>query len=82
MVVGQEGGEMRALLILGYLSLALWLMVCPLMWMLRDGLGPNSVETNGWAVLRRFVPMLFVGLALSGFVVLLRLCERKQGNTP
>jgi hypothetical protein len=66
----------RTFLTLGYVSLALWILVCPLLWILRDGLGPDARTTTGWAALEKFAPMLLIGLALFCALVLLHLCER------
>src|SRR5262245_17900412 len=54
----------RFMLAIVYVGLVLWLMACPLLWILRDGLGPDSVETTGWAALRKFSPVLLIGLVL------------------
>ncbi len=57
--------------------LAFWLVgIGPLCWILRDGLGPNSVESSGWHALIRFNLTFFwgpVALLLAGFVVLVTL---------
>jgi hypothetical protein len=58
------------------LALGLWLLACPLLWIVRDGLGPDSVETTGWATLWKFSPMLLLGLALAGCLALLHFCAR------
>jgi hypothetical protein len=61
----------RGLQVLGYLALALWLLACPLLWIMRDGLGPRSVQTPGWAALWKFSPVLLIGLVLVSYLVLL-----------
>jgi len=74
-----------ALLALGYAALGLWLAACPLMWVLRDGLGPDSHETTGWAALWKFAPMLLVGLAVAACVALLYLGDlwlRRREEVP
>jgi hypothetical protein len=67
----------RVLQVLGGLALGMWLMVCPLLWIVRDGLGPDSVETSGWAALQRFSPMLLMGIALMALLVLLHFCASR-----
>jgi hypothetical protein len=62
------------LLMLGYLALGLWLMVCPLLWILRDGLGPDSVETTGWGAVGKFAPVLLIGAGLLVYVAILHVC--------
>jgi hypothetical protein len=57
-------------------ALGLWLVACPLLWIVRDGLGPDSVETTGWAALWKFAPVLLVGLALAGCLAFLHFCAR------
>jgi hypothetical protein len=62
------------LLILGYLALGLWVVVCPLLWILRDGLGPDSVETTGWAAVGKFSPVLLTGAGLVVYLAVLHVC--------
>jgi hypothetical protein len=66
--------QCRGLLGLGYLALALWLMAYTLPWVTRDGLGPDSVETTGWAALRKGAPVLLAGPAVGIYLALLHLC--------
>jgi hypothetical protein len=32
-----------------------WLLISPLCWILRDGLGPNTRESHGWTAIARFL---------------------------
>ena len=49
-----------------------------LVWLLRDGLGPDSVESTGWQALLRFVQGFWVAalLALLLFIVAYALARR------
>jgi hypothetical protein len=58
---------------LGYAALVCWLLVSPLFWILKDGLGPDAGDTTGWAALRKFSPVLFVGMGLIGYLMLMHL---------
>ena len=35
-------------------ALVVWGLCGPMAWILRDGLGPDSVESHGWEAARRF----------------------------
>ena len=63
------------LLALGYVALMLWLMVCPLLWVLRDGLGPDTPETTGWEAVWKFAPVLLIGPGLLAYLAALHACE-------
>jgi hypothetical protein len=56
--------------------LAFWVFGAgPLCWILRDGLGPDSVDSNGWHAVARFLMTFYwgpVALALLAVVVLAR----------
>ena len=59
-------------------ALIAWASAAPLAWILRDGLGPDSVDTVGMAALAKFAagwgtPALILALAILG----LRLAERR-----
>jgi hypothetical protein len=81
-------GLCRGLQVLGYVALGLWLLACPLLWILRDGLGPDSVETTGWAAVRKFAPVLGIGLGVAGALVMLHVwtarlaATRGRGGSP
>ena len=64
---------LRSLRALGWAASLLWLLACPLLWVLRDGLGPRSRETAGWEAVWRFSPVLLVGLALACYLALAHL---------
>ena len=68
-----------------WVLLAVWLTACPLLWVLRDGLGPDSVETSGFMAVRKFAPMMAVGavlgLVLAGtYLVPVRKTQRERGE--
>ena len=63
----------RLMLTLGWIGLALWAAACPLLWIVRDGLGPKSRETTGWDAVVRFSPVLLVGLVLAAYLALAHL---------
>lgn len=49
----------RALLVAG---LVFWVVgIGPLCWLLRDGLGPNSVDSHGWHAIVRFLLTFYWG---------------------
>jgi hypothetical protein len=76
-------GVVAALLALGYAALALLLLISPLLWILKDGLGPKAVETTGWAAVVRFSPVLLLGLGIVGYLMLLHLglwCLRRPAE--
>ena len=60
--------------------LVTWVIgVGPLCWILRDGLGPNAVESHGgWAV-ARFLMTFWWGPVLAA-LVLLRLAARRSAT--
>jgi hypothetical protein len=73
------------MLALGYVTLGVWATACPFLWILRDGLGPDSVETTGWAAVRKFTPMLLIGAVTVGCLMVLHLGEwwlRIRGRDP
>lgn len=38
-------------------GLVVWAACAPIVWILRDGLGPDMVESDGWASFWRFLAM-------------------------
>jgi len=42
-------------------ALLVWLLLGPLCWILRDGLGPNSVDSSGWQAIWRFLLTFYWG---------------------
>jgi hypothetical protein len=57
--------------------LAAWVIgLGPICWILRDGLGPNSVDSGGAMAVARFLMTLWWGPVLAG-LVLLRLAARR-----
>jgi hypothetical protein len=69
------------------LCLAVWVLLAPLIWILRDGLGPDSVETVwpqsaykfliGWGV-----PALVLAVPLLGLLVFERRMAAKVDSQP
>ena len=58
-----------ALLVLLQAAFICWIMLGPFAWILRDGLGPDSIESHGWDALWRALSFLYWGpvfLALLG----------------
>lgn len=48
----------------------------PLCWILRDGLGPGSDDSHGWAAVVRFLFTFYWGPVLLVLVTLYALCHR------
>ncbi|MFT7676315.1 MAG: hypothetical protein ACI8QC_000285 [Planctomycetota bacterium] len=49
-----------------FAGLVVWTMCAPCAWILRDGLGPDSVESKGWHALEQFYWTFYWGpVALS-----------------
>jgi hypothetical protein len=58
--------------------LLVWVSLGPLCWILRDGLGPNSIETHGWRAVSGFLLTFWWG-PICASLVLLSFALRKQG---
>jgi len=58
-------------------ALIAWVAVAPLFWILRDGLGPDAVDSEGATALGKFLFGWGVpALVLAGFLVLSVVAER------
>jgi hypothetical protein len=64
-----------------------WIAAGPLVWILRDGLGPGMIETDGMHAVLKFlvgwgVPALLISLPLFGLSWIERRCQpgRAQGG--
>ncbi|MBN9520253.1 hypothetical protein J0H58_17280 [bacterium] len=62
-------------------ALLAWIAAAPVLWILRDGLGPDAVDTAGGRALGRFavvwgLPALAFGVSVLG----LTLAQRKLGS--
>jgi hypothetical protein len=73
-------GVQCALAALAYTALAVWLCGAPLLWIVRDGLGPDSVETRGRTAVAKFAPVLLVGLAIAGGLATLHRWASRTGS--
>jgi hypothetical protein len=51
-------------------ALLVWCSVAPLAWILRDGLGPDAVDSHGWAAFQRFLGTYHWGPVFLGLVVI------------
>ena len=69
-----------ALLILLRAALISWILIAPFAWILRDGLGPDSVESHGWEALWRALSFLSWGPILLALLVANGLCHRRQAK--
>jgi cytochrome c oxidase subunit IV len=67
----------QTLLLAGLLA---WSMLGALVWVLRDGLGPNAIESHGWEALARQFWTFYWGPVLLVLVVLLVLLRRKTSR--
>ena len=76
----------RALDILVTAVLIAWLFVGPLAWILRDGLGPDSVPSHGMEAVFRFLTAFYWGPVALGLVALALIfrCRnrRARGQAP
>jgi hypothetical protein len=63
------------LLALAYAALLFGAMMAPLMWILRDGLGPDAPETTGWDAIWKFMPLALIGQGIVIFIALAHLAE-------
>ena len=66
-------------------SLLLWSLFGAFAWMMRDGLGPDSVESSGWGALVRafwtfYWGPVFVGLVLASVALRGRLDSSQAGR--
>lgn len=50
--------------------LVTWLAIAPLFWILRDGLGPNAVDTSDGAAIVRFLTTFWWGPVLILLIAL------------
>jgi hypothetical protein len=67
------------------LSATVFLLLVPLGWMLRDGLGPKAIETRGIEAVSRFLSevwpeALFLTCVSAGGVLLYRLGDRLDSS--
>lgn len=70
-------GIVRGSLIAG---LIVWAACAPLVWILRDGLGPGMVESGGWDSVGRFLALWGLpGLVFVGPLAILLLIDRWFG---
>jgi hypothetical protein len=58
-------------------ALAVWTMTAPILWILRDGLGPEMVESTGEHAASKFllgwgIPALLMAVSLVGLTYLVR----------
>jgi hypothetical protein len=61
--------------------IAVWLVgVGPLCWILRDGLGPNSVDTVGSGALVRFLMTFWWGPVLAGLILARLALSRRRAE--
>jgi len=72
-------GTIRALLVAG---LTVWSMCGMFAWILRDGLGPNAVESDGWEALRKAFRTYYWGPIFILLAVAERLWARHIDNRP
>jgi hypothetical protein len=77
--------KLRDILLVAVDSFLLFAIVAvlPFAWMLRDGLGPDSVSTSGLAALSRTFMTLYVGpaiLLLASFDLLIRSRSRRHNS--
>lgn len=60
-------------------ALILWVVgIGPLCWILRDGLGPRSVDSHGLASVVRFLFTFYWGPVLAVLTVLYLLCAVRE----
>jgi hypothetical protein len=62
-------------LAIAYAALLFWAMMAPLLWIVRDGLGPDAPETNGWDAIWKFMPVALTGPGIVIFIALTHLVE-------
>ncbi|HTU92384.1 MAG TPA: hypothetical protein VMF69_20045 [Gemmataceae bacterium] len=65
--------------------LVTWVTAAPLVWILRDGLGPDMVETSGLKAAFKFlvcwgVPALAISVPLVGLSLIERRCQPAHGD--
>jgi len=75
------GRSIRLFLILIDVLIANCVLISPLAWILRDGLGPSAVESHGWPAVWRMFLCFYWGPILLGLVlgnVLLRIALRQR----
>ena len=73
------------LVILRILSVAYLLVVAPFAWFLRDGLGPDAVESHGWTAVMRTLDVFCVGWVALFTLLILLICKFQKkcpSNTP
>ncbi len=69
------------ILTLLFSALTVWSMVGLIAWVVRDGLGPDSVESHGWEALTRFCWTFYwapVFVALAATATLFALSFRRH----
>jgi len=66
-----------ALLILVRAALICWIFMAPFAWILRDGLGPDSVESHGWEALWHAFTFLSWGPILLALLMANWLCKSR-----
>jgi hypothetical protein len=74
------GGSMRQAIaaVLDALLMFWALAIGPFCWILRDGLGPGSVDSHGWYAVARFLMTFYWGPTLA-LLLALRLLVRRWG---
>lgn len=70
-----------ALLILVHAALLCWIFLAPFAWILRDGLGPDAVDSRGWEALRRSFNCMGWGPILLGLLLVNWLCKSRVART-
>lgn len=62
-------------------ALFVWVFAAPIVWILRDGLGPGMTETSGvWSVVKFLVQWGIPALVLGVPLLILSIFERRQSN--
>ena len=69
---------MNALLTLLRAVLVFWILMAPFAWILKDGLGPDSVESHGWEALWRAFTCMGWGPVLLALLIADWLCRRSH----
>jgi hypothetical protein len=63
------------MLAVAYAALLSWAGLVPLLWIVRDGLGPDAQETAGWDAIWQFMPVPCIGQCIVIFIALTHLGE-------